>query len=132
MKFIATLTQRLAVAFSALLIVVGVFFASADAATAATVTVNMGASKGSPLVFEPKNISINAGDSVKWVVNKLAPHNVVFDKVPSGVSAASLSHTKLEIAPGASFTETFTVPGTYSYYCTPHRGAGMLGSITVN
>ena len=132
MKFIATLTQRLLVALSAFLIVVGVVFTSADAASAATVTVNMGASKGAPLAFEPKTLSISAGDSVKWVMNKLGPHNVIFDKVPSGVNATSLNHTKLEVAPGSSFTQTFSTPGTYTYYCTPHRGAGMVGSITVS
>ncbi|NJR65870.1 MAG: plastocyanin, partial [Leptolyngbyaceae cyanobacterium CRU_2_3] len=26
---------------------------------------------------------------------------------------------------------SFDTPGTYSYYCAPHRGAGMVGKITV-
>lgn len=131
MRLINRLTKGLAVALSVLVIVAGTFLASAAPASAATVTVNMGASKGAPLAFEPKTVSINAGDSVKFVMNKLGPHNVMFDTVPAGVDAAALSHSKLEVAPGASFTDTFEVPGTYTYYCTPHRGAGMVGSITV-
>ncbi|MYG38388.1 MAG: plastocyanin, partial [Synechococcus sp. SB0676_bin_10] len=27
--------------------------------------------------------------------------------------------------------QDFNEPGTYSYYCEPHRGAGMVGTITV-
>ncbi|WP_439637769.1 plastocyanin/azurin family copper-binding protein [Gloeomargarita lithophora] len=35
---------------------------------------------------------------------------------------------------GDSYHVTFggdLPPGTYSYYCTPHRGAGMQGKIVV-
>ena len=32
---------------------------------------------------------------------------------------------------GQSFEHTFNTPGTYDYYCEPHRGMGMTGSITV-
>ncbi|MFZ9738029.1 MAG: plastocyanin [Prochlorotrichaceae cyanobacterium] len=131
MKMIANFTKRLAAALFSVLIAVSIFFVAADSASAATVTVNMGASKGAPLAFEPKTVSISAGDSVTWVINKLGPHNVVFDKVPAGVDASALSHTALESASGASFTATFDTPGTYSYYCTPHRGASMVGTITV-
>ena len=130
-NFISRLTKKLAVALSVLVIVAGTLFISAAPASADTVTVNMGASKGAPLAFEPKAVTISAGDSVKWVLNKLGPHNVVFDKVPAGASATALSHSALEVAPGSSFTQTFDVPGTYTYYCTPHRGAGMVGTITV-
>jgi plastocyanin len=128
---ITKLIKQLASVLSVVLIAVSVFFMATDAASAATVTVTMGASKGAPLAFEPKAVTINAGDSVKWVMNKLGPHNVIFDKVPAGVNAAAFSHTALESSAGTSFVATFDTPGTYSYYCTPHRGAGMVGSITV-
>jgi plastocyanin len=36
-----------------------------------------------------------------------------------------------DIGPGQSFSLTFTVPGTYSYFCRYHEGEGMLGTITV-
>jgi plastocyanin len=128
---IAKFTKRLAAVLFSVLIAVSVLFVAADTASAATVTVNMGASAGAPLAFEPKAVSISAGDSVQWVMNKLGPHNVIFDKVPAGVDASALSHTALESKAGSSFSVTFDTPGTYSYYCTPHRGAGMVGTITV-
>jgi plastocyanin len=32
---------------------------------------------------------------------------------------------------GDEFTHVFNTPGEYPYYCDPHRGAGMTGTITV-
>ncbi|MDY6940343.1 MAG: plastocyanin [Cyanobacteriota bacterium] len=95
-----------------------------SAATAETVTVKMGADNGM-LAFQPPKVEIQAGDTVKWVNNKLAPHNVVVDKHPE------LSHKGLVFAPSESFEETFSEPGTYTYWCEPHRGAGMVGKVVV-
>jgi plastocyanin len=33
------------------------------------------------------------------------------------------------MAPGGTFEYTFTVPGTYRYFCVPHEKAGMVGTI---
>ncbi|CZB19310.1 plastocyanin [Candidatus Synechococcus spongiarum] len=95
-----------------------------SAATAATVEVKMGTDSGL-LAFEPNTMTIGAGDTVKFVNNKLGPHNAVVE------GHTELSHTDLAFAPGESWEETFSEPGTYSYYCEPHRGAGMVGTITV-
>jgi plastocyanin len=67
-------------------------------------------------------LTIKAGDTVKWVNNKLSPHNIVFDstKVPEA-QASKLSHKGLAFSAGESFESTFSEPGTYSYYCEPHR-----------
>jgi len=32
---------------------------------------------------------------------------------------------------GETFTKKFDVAGTYSYYCEPHRGAGMVATLVV-
>jgi plastocyanin len=101
----------------------GSFFA-ANAASADTFTVKMG-SDGGQLVFEPKVLTIKPGDSVQWVNNKAFPHNVVFESGPD------LSHKKLMMKPKQAVESTFTEPGEYSYYCSPHRGAGMVGKIVV-
>nr|1PCS_A Chain A, PLASTOCYANIN [Synechocystis sp. PCC 6803] len=97
----------------------------------ANATVKMGSDSGA-LVFEPSTVTIKAGEEVKWVNNKLSPHNIVFDAdgVPAD-TAAKLSHKGLLFAAGESFTSTFTEPGTYTYYCEPHRGAGMVGKVVV-
>lgn len=126
--------KKVAILLSTVLLVISSFVLSAAPASADTVTVKMGSDKGL-LAFEPAKLTIKAGDTVKWDMNKLAPHNVVFDAsgVPGGdkALATELSHTKLLNAKGQSFESTFTTPGTYTYYCQPHRGAGMIGKITV-
>ena len=92
---------------------------------ASTVEVKLGTDAGM-LAFEPSTVNISAGDTVKFVNNKLAPHNAVFD------GNDDLSHPDLAFAPGESWERTFSAAGTYDFYCEPHRGAGMVGKIVVN
>ena len=92
---------------------------------AATVEVKLGTDAGM-LAFEPSTVNIKAGDTVKFVNNKLAPHNAVFD------GHEELSHPDLAFAPGESWEETFSAAGSYDFYCEPHRGAGMVGKVVVN
>ena len=94
------------------------------AANAATVEVKLGTDAGM-LAFEPNSVSIKAGDTVKFVNNKLAPHNAVFE------GHDECSHTDLAFNPGESWEETFSEAGTYDFYCEPHRGAGMVGQVIV-
>lgn len=106
----------------------------ASPAFAADHTVKMG-SDGGLLVYEPATITIAKGDTVTWENNKMAPHNVIFDSnsVPGGKAVADkLSNSKLTFSPGESYSSTFDVePGEYTYYCAPHRGAGMVGKVIV-
>ncbi len=106
-------------------------------AFAVTYEVSMGSDTGQ-LVFVPKILEINQGDTVKWTMNKVPPHNVVFeeDKIPGAdkALAMSLSHKQLLFAPGDSYETSFSsdlTPGIYPYYCEPHRAAGMVGQIIV-
>lgn len=134
MKFKLAIPRSLSLLLATILLVVSSFVLSAAPAAADTYTVKMGADNGL-LKFVPDKLTIKPGDTVQWVNNKLAPHNAVFDAngVPSGDKelASKMSHTKLLYAPGESYETTFTELGTYSYYCQPHRGAGMVGKITV-
>nr|P00300.1 RecName: Full=Plastocyanin [[Chlorella] fusca] len=96
------------------------------------VTVKLGADSGA-LVFEPSSVTIKAGETVTWVNNAGFPHNIVFDEdeVPSGANAEALSHEDYLNAPGESYSAKFDTAGTYGYFCEPHQGAGMKGTITV-
>ena len=78
------------------------------------------------LVFEPNEITINAGDSVHFVNNMLPPHNVVVE------DHDELSHEALAMMPGEEFDITFSEVGDYTFWCDPHKGAGMIGTIHVN
>ena len=104
---------------------------SAAPACAADVAVQMGTK--SKLAFAPSTVTINAGDTVTWTLAHAKPHNIVFDPeaVPDGVSAEALSHKTYMNAKGESVSTTFDIPGTYSYYCLPHKSAGMKGTVIV-
>ena len=118
---ISTLRSFLAATFALILVLAfGV-----TSVQAKTVEVKLGTDAGM-LAFEPSSVTISSGDSVKFVNNKLAPHNAVFE------GHDELSHPDLAFAPGESWTETFSAAGTYDYYCEPHRGAGMVGKVVVN
>ncbi len=137
MKFIASILRSLSLALLTVVLVASSFMLVTPSAAAETFTVKMGTDKGA-LKYEPSELTVKPGDTVKWVNNKLAPHNAVFDdkQVPGGdkVLAKKLSHKQLLFSPGESFEVTFgeDMPtGDYAYYCEPHRGAGMAGKITV-
>lgn len=125
MKLFALVSRSLGLALCMIALVVGSFLINVSPAAAGTATVKMGTDSGM-LGFEPSTVTIKAGDTVKWVNNKLPPHNIVFEG-----SAANKSHDQLMFSPGESYEATFDEPGTYSYYCAPHRGAGMAGKVVV-
>jgi plastocyanin len=118
------MTKKLTLLLSAALLIVTSFFFNVNSASAATVEVKMG-SDGGMLQFVPNTVTVKAGDTVKWVNNKMSPHNVVFN-----VDSVK-SHKQLVFSPGESYETTFKDPGEYAYYCEPHRGAGMVGKVVV-
>ena len=127
-----TMFKNLGLVLSMLLLVVASCFMAVDPAQAETYTVKMGSDKGM-LVFEPATLTVKPGDTVKWVNNKLSPHNAVFDSKVGSI-ATQLSHKKLMFTAGESYETTFpadTAAGVYPFYCEPHRGAGMGGKVIV-
>lgn len=94
--------------------------------------------------FEPANITVKAGDGIKFTMVSGGPHNVAFDPatVPADVQAqldANISEKmgQLSSAMKMNAGETITVSfanikaGKYPYNCTPHLALGMKGEITV-
>ena len=125
----ATLMDKIRSGAIAGLVAVGLMAAPAVANAA---DVKLGSDSGQ-LVFVPDEIKVKVGDSVTWTGNKGLPHNVVFDEenVPDGVDAEALSHADNVGDEGEKVTTKFTKAGTYGYYCEPHRGAGMNGTVIV-
>ena len=120
-QMISMLRSLIAACFSLVLVLV----LGVSSVQAKTVEVKLGTDSGM-LAFEPSSVTISTGDSVKFVNNKLAPHNAVFE------GHDELSHPDLAFAPGESWEETFSAAVTYNYYCEPHRGAGMVDTVVVN
>jgi len=137
MKLINSVAKRICLTLATMLLIVSSFMLSASPAAAETFTVKMGGDNGM-LVFQPDKITVKPGDTVKWVINKVPPHNIVFDdKAVPGQDKAlakSFSHQPMEMSPGSAIE--LTIPkdapvGEYGYFCAPHRSAGMVGKITV-
>ncbi|MBA3670562.1 MAG: cupredoxin domain-containing protein [Gemmatimonadaceae bacterium] len=94
--------------------------------------------------FEPANITVKAGDAIKWTMVTGGPHNVAFlnvtnaaaksqlDANMSGAKMGELSSQML-MQPNEAYTISFAnVPaGKYDYQCTPHAAMNMRGSVTV-
>ena len=109
--------SRLTVMLSAL------FLSFSLAASAYAAEITMGS--GGNLIFSPNELTISAGDTVKFVNGELPPHNMVVKDHPE------LSHTDLAFMGGESFEVTFPESGDYEFQCDPHAGAGMKGVIHV-
>tara|TARA_Y100000590_G_C15724593_1_gene1014736 strand:+ start:1178 stop:1606 length:429 start_codon:yes stop_codon:yes gene_type:complete len=78
------------------------------------------------MVFSPKIIKINTGDTVIWKSTDPG-HNVSFmmkGGVPEGVD-------KFTSKIGKDTEYTFSVPGIYAYICVPHKSMGMIGFVIV-
>ena len=78
------------------------------------------------MVFSQEITRINTGDTVFWKATDKG-HNVQFiskNGVPEGVEIF-----KSKINKDTEFT--FTIPGIYAYWCTPHKTMGMIGFVIV-
>ena len=78
--------------------------------------------------FSPANLTVEEGDTVQWINTSSSYHTTTSG---TGCSPDGLWDSGL-IAPGGDFILQFNNTGTYPYYCTPHCGLGMTGTITVN
>lgn len=98
---------------------------------AAEVTMN------NQLRFEMPTVTISAGQAVLWRNTSGIVHTVTADperaarpgsaQLPDGAATFDSG----DVGPGGTFIRTFTVPGEYRYFCIPHEGAGMTGTIIV-
>jgi plastocyanin len=77
------------------------------------------------LIFDPSDVTINAGDTVHFVNGMLPPHNIIVE------GRADLSRESLMFSPGESQDILFADAGDYDFFCGPHQGAGMTGVIHV-
>ena len=100
------------------------FFASNSFAADETIEMLNKLGKES-MVYSKKIVRIDVGDTVFWKSTNPG-HNVEFIKggVPSGVEKFKTKFSK-----DAEYT--FTVPGIYAYWCTPHKSMGMMGFVVV-
>ena len=77
------------------------------------------------MVYSQKIVNIEVGDTVFWK-STTPGHNVEFIKggVPEGIA-------KFRSAISKDTEYIFETPGIYAYWCTPHKGMGMIGFVVV-
>jgi len=77
--------------------------------------------------YAPDKMTLVVGfnNTVTWSNDDTAAHTVTSTSVPTGALAFDSSN----MAKGATFSQTFTVPGTYQYKCNYH--SWMTGTIIV-
>ena len=94
--------------------------------------------------FDPKIATIEPGQTVTWENTSDVDHTVTAyeDEIPDSATyfasggfeseRAARNHvTEGLIAPGGEYEHTFEEPGAYEYYCVPHEGSGMVGTVQV-
>ena len=82
---------------------------------------------GNELVFSPKSVTVQPGDTVKWIWDG-SSHDV---KSGSPGQQTDLFGTQIQQS-GATYSHKFTTPGNFPYFCSPHGACcGMVGTITV-
>src|SRR5262245_48600480 len=85
--------------------------ADASAATGAPAAGDQSAVAIADFAFVPEPITIKAGQSVTWTNRDPFAHSV---------KASDGSFGSNDLTPGATFSETFSTPGTYAYVCGIH------------
>ena len=102
-----------------------VFFA--NLAYAKTVEIEMLNKDGSgrKMVYSEELVHVDAGDTVKWLPTSKG-HNVEIVAAPEGFEIPKKSKNGKEVS--IEFTEI----DIYYYWCTPHKGMGMIGLIVVD
>lgn len=94
--------------------------------------------------FQPESLTITVGETVTWKSASDDAHTVtaIEDALPEGAEyfasggfsseqAANDDLAEGLLSQDESFEHAFEVPGTYRYYCIPHRSDGMTGTVIV-
>ncbi len=87
--------------------------ATAGAVTAGTLAISM-----TPSSFTPASVTIPSGTRVTWTNTDSMNHTVTAD---------NSSYNSGTLAPGKSYSLTFTAKGEYTYFCGFHGGPGGIG-----
>ena len=105
-----------------LIICFSMLFSSPLIASEVTVEMLNKDANGNRMIYSQEILEIAAGSTVKWVPTDKG-HNVEI--------VASPNDMKFKSKNGKEASVTFETPGIYYYWCTPHKGMGMIGLVVV-
>ena len=77
---------------------------------------------GNRMVYSQEIAKVEVGDTVTWLPASKG-HNVEIISSPNKMKFKSKNSKEAKI--------TFDTPGIYYYWCTPHKGMGMIGLVVV-
>jgi len=80
--------------------------------------------QGNKMVYSVEVAKVEVGETITWVPTSKG-HNVEMIAGPDGAALPKKSKNGKEVS------MTFEVPGIYYYWCTPHKGMGMIGLVVV-
>ena len=78
---------------------------------------------GGMMIFEPAVLSVNKGDTVKFIATDMAHNSVSVFTPPGATPWRGRMNEEISI--------TLDTPGVYIYECTPHAMMAMVGVIQV-
>ena len=78
--------------------------------------------EGNRQVYSEEVARIDVGDTITWVPTNKG-HNIEMVASPNNMKLRSKNNKEVQI--------TFEEPGIYYYWCTPHKGMGMIGLVVV-
>jgi plastocyanin len=95
------------------------------------VSIVPGSSSLTDTAFQPNPVQVSVGDTVTWTNDDTQPHTVTSGQngQPDGRFDSSPNFNPL-MAPGQTFSHTFTEAGEYPYYCALHPN--MVGTVSVS
>lgn len=100
-----------------------------------TVVVNMVDRSATQYAFEPAELTVHPGDTVRFVQTGAMPHNVQFTKSPAGSSLGGAQMGPFLTTLGQTYQLVIDGrfgAGAHEFVCTPHVSMGMRGTMTVS
>ena len=103
--------------------VMAILFISTSA-SAADMTIEMlnKDADGNKMVFSEEIARVDIGDIITWIPTTKG-HNVEMISSPNDIKLKSKNGKEVKIS--------FDKAGIYYYWCTPHKGMGMIGLVVV-
>lgn len=82
--------------------------------------------------FEPANVTVKKGDTVRFISDGKAAHNVSFPPAENAGKSNLPAPSPYLTSAGQTYDLVVNMdPGTYNFDCQPHATMGMKGVLTV-
>tara|TARA_B100000900_G_C20190307_1_gene557578 strand:+ start:199 stop:618 length:420 start_codon:yes stop_codon:yes gene_type:complete len=103
-------------------LITAVFLSTPSLAADVTIEMLNKDADGNRMVYSQEIAKVEVGDTVTWLPASKG-HNVEMISSPNDMKYKSKNGKEAKI--------TFDTPGIYYYWCTPHKGMGMIGLVVV-